>query len=113
MRQRRRVPTWLASLISLSMAKPGGTKPNAKSPETATGRVTPKATARYTPPIPKSHKTSPMWVPILMFVCLGLGMLTILANYVDLLPGDGPSNTFLLVGLGLITVGLITATKLR
>ena len=91
-----------------------------------TGRVTPKGTApqgakpaarpttpsgRYTPPVPRSEKVSPRWVPIVMFTSLGLGMLVILANYVSLLPGDEPSNAYLLVGLVLITIGFITATK--
>jgi uncharacterized membrane protein len=52
-------------------------------------------------------------VPILMFAALGLGMLVILANYVDLLPGDGPNNYYLLGGLALITIGFITATRLH
>ncbi len=82
--------------------KPGGT---------TSGRVTPKPTARYTPPVPRSEKVSPRWVPIVMFTCLGLGMLVILANYVSLLPGDEPSNMYLLVGLLFITTGFITATK--
>jgi cell division protein CrgA len=83
-----------------------------KKPGSGTsGRVTPKATSRYTPPIPKSEKVSPAWVPIVMFASLGLGMLVILANYVSLLPGDGPSNMYLLVGLVLITIGFVTATK--
>ena len=81
--------------------KPGGTS----------GRVTPKATSRYTPPIPKAEKVSPKWVPVIMFASLGLGMLVILANYVSLLPGNGPSNVYLLVGLVLITIGFVTATK--
>ena len=75
------------------------------------GRVTPKATGRYTPPVPRSEKVSPRWVPIVMFTSLGLGMLVILANYVSLLPGDEPSNMYLMVGLVLITIGFITATK--
>ena len=82
--------------------KPGGT---------TSGRVTPKPTARYTPPVPKSEKVSPRWVPIVMFTSLGLGMLVILANYVSLLPGDEPSNMYLLLGLFFITAGFITATK--
>ncbi len=86
---------------------PKSGKPGAAS----TGRVTPKATGRYTPPVPRSEKVSPRWVPVLMFSSLGLGMLVILANYVDLLPGDGPSNLYLLLGLVLITIGFITATK--
>ncbi|MFP5318482.1 MAG: cell division protein CrgA [Acidimicrobiia bacterium] len=76
-----------------------------------TKRTTPPASARYTPPVPRSEKVSPLWVPILMFACLGLGMLTIILNYVNVLPGPDPSNVYLMIGLGLITVGFITATK--
>lgn len=85
----------------------------AKSTNPKGGRHTPPQTKRYTPPVPKAQKVSPLWVPIVMFTALGLGMLIILANYVDLLPGDGPNNYYLLVGLGLITVGFITATRLH
>ena len=99
------------------MAKPVK-PPHAKNPPKSgkpggapSGRVTPKQTARYTPPVPRSEKVSPIWVPIIMFASLGLGMLVILANYVSLLPGDGPSNVYLLVGLVLITIGFVTATK--
>jgi len=73
-------------------------------------RTTPKETGRYTAPIPKTQKVSPIWVPILMFSCLLLGMVMIIANYVSLLPGS-PTNGWLLGGLGLITVGFITATR--
>jgi len=82
--------------------KPGGAP---------SGRVTPKPTSRYTPPIPRAEKVSPKWVPIVMFTSLGLGMLVILANYVSLLPGDEPSNLYLLLGLFFITTGFVTATK--
>ena len=84
------------------------------------GRTTPKGTrpdartstpsGRYTPPIPREEKVSPPWVPIVMFGCLGLGVLIIVLNYLNLLPGDA-SNGYLLVGLGLITAGFITATQ--
>ena len=50
-----------------------------------------------------------MWVPILMFTLLGLGVVTIILNYINLLPG-GAGNGYLLLGLGLITGGFITAT---
>ena len=78
------------------------------------GRTTPKTveSGRYTAPIPKSEKVSPLWVPALMFACLGLGMVIIITNYVDVLPG-GTSNWYLLIGLGLITVGFLTATQYR
>ncbi len=97
----------------MSVAKP--VKPPAKKSgkpgAVPSGRVTPKATARYTPPVPKSEKVSPKWVPIVMFASLGIGMLVILANYVSLLPGNGPSNMYLLLGLVLITLGFVTATR--
>ncbi len=95
-------------------AKPSEAK--SKPPKVKSGRVTPKgtpSTGRYTPPTPDLYRPSPIWVPVLMFVLLGLGTVTILANYVNLLPGDDPSNTYLLVGLGLITAGFITATRYR
>src|SRR5439155_27311494 len=78
------------------------------------GRTTPKAveSGRYTAPIPRSEKVSPLWVPVLMFTCLGLGMVIIITNYVNVLPG-GTSNWYLLIGLGLITVGFLTATQYR
>ncbi len=84
-----------------------------RSPKPGTGRVTPKASGRYTPPTPRDAKVSPLWVPILMFASLAIGMVIILANYVDLLPGDGPNNWYLLAGLGFIAVGFITSTKYR
>ncbi len=78
------------------------------------GRTTAKGTqpsqGRYTPPIPKEYKVSPMWVPVLMFTLLGLGMLMIVTNYLGVLPG-GAKNAYLLVGLGLITGGFVTATR--
>jgi hypothetical protein len=77
------------------------------------GRVTPKSTGRYTPPIPKEFKRSPTWVPVLMLTFLILGMIIIIMNYLPgalVLPGDS-NNWYLLLGLGLITMGFITATK--
>jgi hypothetical protein len=87
----------------------------AKRPPTS-GRVTPKGTTgRYTPPTPKEYKVSPRWVPVLMLTLLILGMVIIVSNYLPdagLLPGD-TSNVWLLVGLGLITGGFVTATRYR
>jgi hypothetical protein len=81
----------------------GGAKP---------GRVTPAPSNRYTPPIPKAYKVSPIWVPILLLTLLIVGMLVILCNYLGLLPG-GASNGYLLLGLALITMGFIVATRYR
>jgi len=76
--------------------------------------VTPKGSlpsqGRYTPPVPKEFKVSPTWVPVLMFTLLGVGMLTIVTNYMGILPG-GASNGYLLAGLVMITGGFITATR--
>jgi hypothetical protein len=83
----------------------GGAKPVARStPSTASGR--------YTPPTPKIYKESPRWVPVLLLTFLVAGMLTIVCNYLGLLPG-GANNAYLFVGLGLITCGFITATRYR
>ena len=103
-------------------AKPVTAK--AKTPPAKSGRVTPKGgtvaktghmptSGRYTPPIPQEYKVSPRWVPIVMGILLVAGMLTIIGNYLNLLPGDDPSNAYLLGGLGLITAGFIVATRWR
>jgi hypothetical protein len=84
------------------------------------GRVTPKGghanvprpepSSRYTPPVPRSQKVSPTWVPVLMFTLLAIGLVVIFCNYLGVLPG-GTKNTYLLVGLGTILGGIITATQ--
>lgn len=89
------------------------------------GRVTPKGTSprstssapasspRYTPPSARDAQLpSPLWVPVLMFTLLALGILVILLNYVQLLPG-ATDNWYLLLGLGLILGGIVTATQYR
>ncbi len=68
-----------------------------------------KAIRRPTPPSkPVSSAVlkgpSPMWYVVTMFALMGLGVLLILANYINLLPG-GTSNTWLMVGLAGIAVG--------
>jgi hypothetical protein len=70
------------------------------------------ASSRYTAPIPQEFKVSPTWVPVLMFAFLILGMLLIITNYLGILPG-GTDNLYLLVGLGCILGGIITATNLH
>ena len=86
------------------------------------GRVTPKggpvsaprpeASSRYTPPVPREYKVSPTWVPVLMFTLLGIGIVVIFLNYLGVLPG-GTKNSYLLVGLGAILGGIMTATQYR
>ena len=79
------------------------------------GRVTAKGavseSTRYTPKgVHSQRKISPWWIPVLMFTLLGLGVVIILANYVGFVPGD-TSNWYLLLGLGAILGGIITATQ--
>ena len=65
--------------------------------------------SRYTPPTPKEYYESPRWVPILMMVFIGLGVLTIISRY--LVPSFQNTNTPVLFGLLFMLAGLFTATK--
>ncbi len=56
------------------------------------------------------HDPSPTWMTALLFGLLGLGVVIIFFNYVGWMPG-GTSNGFLLLGLGSILGGIITATQ--
>jgi len=78
----------------------------------AGGRATAPPSGRYTPPVPRSAKVSPRWLPVLMGALLLGGALVIIMNYADVLPG-GANNGYLLLGLGLITAGFIAATQWR
>lgn len=69
----------------------------------------PTPSARYTPPVPREVKISPIWVPIVMFVFLGLGTLVILVNYTGVVWNT--SNWVLLGGLASILAGIVTATQ--
>ncbi len=103
----------------MSLAMPTNPPPKRK---VKGGRVTPKggphattrpdASSRYTPPVPKEFKVSAPWVPVLMFSLLGLGLVVIFLNYLGVLPGD-TKNSYLLLGLGFILGGIMTATQYR
>jgi hypothetical protein len=120
--QRRRYPAPVPE--KKKERRPGGSI-QARPVTAKGGRVTPKGgnvapkgahmptSGRYTPPIPQEYKVSPRWVPIAMGILLVGGMLTIVCNYLNLLPGSDPSNAYLLGGLGLITLGFIVATRWR
>jgi len=76
----------------------------------AQGRSTQAGGGRYTAPIPREFRQSPPWVPVLILTFFGLGLISILLNYLGLLPG-GANNWYLLLGLGLIVAGFIAATR--
>lgn len=82
------------------------------------GRTTPKGTRPdgYTPETVSNTgyedlPPSPAWVPVLMFGLLIVGVLVILLNYVGSIWDT--SNGILLLGLGMILGGIITATQYR
>lgn len=108
------------------MAKPTKRKVPGGSPAT-TGRVTPKGGAiprasagrpmgtsssgRYTPPSASVKlKPSGRWVPYTVFSLLGLGLLTIVVNYMR---DDAASNWVIFLGLGFILAGIMVATQWR
>jgi hypothetical protein len=97
------------------MAKPtkrrvqGGRITPKGGPTRAPKSAEPTASARYTPPIPREVKVSPIWVPVLMFVLLGVGTLVILVNYTGVVWST--NNWVLLGGLAAILGGIITATQ--
>ena len=94
-------------------AKGGDAKPKRTS-KRVTPKSTPAASTRYTPPTPHYEDLpSPVWVPVLMFGLFALGMLTIFLNYVAILLPGATSNWYLLLGLGFILGGIITATQFR
>ena len=77
-----------------------------------------KANKRPTPPKnPVSSQvddkgSSPIWYVATMFGLMAVGVLLILANYIDLLPG-GTDSKWLLGGLGLIGVGFAMTLNYR
>jgi hypothetical protein len=87
-----------------------------KSKKPVSRATTPKPKekrGRYTPPTPKKVEGSKLWVPVTMFTMLGLGVVVVALNYLELLPGQEASNNFLFIGLGLITGGFILSTRLK
>ena len=75
------------------------------------GATAPETSGRYTPPTPHALGESPPWVPVLMFLLLGVGTLLILLNYVSILWDT--SNWVLVGGLVLILLGIVVATQYR
>lgn len=89
---------------------PKGGAPSTKSASRATESES--SSGRYTPPIPREYRSSHWVVPALMLACWGVGIIGIVVNYLGVLPG-GTSNVYLVVGLVLIIVGFIVATRWR
>jgi len=82
-------------------------------PKTKRRKAAPAKPSRYTPPKPKTAKRSPLWVPTTMLTALGAGMVVILGNYLQLLPGGAVRNSYLFLGLELLVGGFVLSTQLR
>jgi hypothetical protein len=101
------------------MAKPTkrkieGGRVTPKGGVTRASGSTPTPSPRYTPPtLRKDQMPSPRWVPVLMFTLLALGVIVIVLNYIDVVLPGATSNGYLLLGLGFILAGIITATQYR
>lgn len=65
------------------------------------------ASSRYTPPTPKDMLESPRWVPILMAILIGIGVIIIFLRYIIW----QDTNLPVLFGLAFLLGGLYTATK--
>jgi hypothetical protein len=107
----------LSSPDMAERGKSGRTTPKGTTVSRTGGRpvvrpATPDGSGRYTPPAFQPRKVSPVWVPILMFTLFGLGALSIVLNYIGILPG-APTSWYLVGGLGLVTGGFVTATNLH
>lgn len=68
--------------------------------------------SRYTPPPPKKAPPSPLWVPVALCTLMLTGLVVVLANYLQALPGN-TENRYLILGLVLITGGFGLATTYR
>jgi len=93
--------------VTAKGTRPGDPPRSAGASSGSSGSGGVAASSRYTPPVPRELRESPKWLPVLMFILIGLGGLIILLRY--LVWPD--SNLPVLVGLALLLAGLYTATK--
>jgi hypothetical protein len=82
------------------------------------GRTTPSArdrartNGRYTAPIPRSVKRSPRWYPWVLLGLLLLGALSVILDYIQVLPAS-PTNWYVVGGLAAILAAALMATSYR
>jgi hypothetical protein len=105
-------------MATKAKAKAGPGRATKKKGKSVRGRTTPQASReairndRYTPPIPKKTKVSPRWMGISIIALFVVGVLIIILNYGNVLPG-GVSNWWLVAAIGSIFAGLMVATQYR
>jgi hypothetical protein len=94
---------------------PGGASRKGRSTGRATTRAVRQpqvASARYTPPVPRSRKESPRWMGPLILSAFIAGALVIILSYVEVLPDHG-SGWYLAGGIASLVTGLGLATQYR
>jgi Cell division protein CrgA len=92
--------------MAKSASKPGSRNKNV-------GRyVAPEARGKVTARRPISDDHSPKWYGWLIVALLGVGMLTIILNYLSVLPGS-VSSWYLIGGLGVMFAGFFLATRYK
>jgi hypothetical protein len=69
--------------------------------------------SRYTPPPQKKAPPSKLWVPVSACVLLVAGLMVVVTNYLNLLPGSDTENRYLLLGIVLIASGFMFLTGYR
>jgi hypothetical protein len=90
----------------------GSGRAQAKAPRRV-GRYTPaEQSGRYTRPIPTKVRRSARWFGPLIIFMMVFGILTILLNYLTVLPGS-VSVWYLVAGLVIIFVAFMAATRYR
>ena len=90
-------------------AGPGKAQKKGRSSGGRTTTHQPARNVRYTPPVPKSVRSSPKWMGVLIIGLFLLGVVIIILNYAGLLPG-GVDNWWLVAAIGSIFAGLMVAT---
>ena len=91
------------------MAKP---TPRSNHRKTVGRYVSPESSGRVTARKPPGEDHSPRWYGWLIVDLLAVGMLTILLNYLAVLPGS-VSSWYLVVGLFIMFSGFYLATRYK
>jgi len=86
--------------------------PKANNQKTVGRYVAPDARGRITAKRPVSDDHSPRWYGLLIVALLAVGMLVIILNYLDVLPGS-VSSWYLVVGLAVMFSGFYLATRYK
>jgi hypothetical protein len=98
-------------MATTSERGPGGAqKKSSRVTPSAKGGAGSVQSNRYTPPIDRTTRSSPKWLGILIIAVFALGVLVVILNYADVLPG-GVNNLWLVAAVGAIFVGLMLATR--